>query len=146
MSCFGTGNRCCCPKFELPMRHLVDLTFEFRAKLFFACRSQPMVVLVRNQGSLVQRDLVGETEKETEKSWKSVVLPEHMSKGVFVFCAIRRFSEHVLFRRAPIVRLVTQVPFGHLSFTLRVSLESWFGIYVAGLAIGAPYVNKFKVC
>ncbi len=43
-------------------------------------------------------------------------------------------------RRAPIARLETQIPFDYLSLTLRMSLETLFGICVIDLAIGAPLV------
>ncbi len=48
---------------------------------------------------------------------------------------LRRFNKHVQsFSDVPQLP-VTQIPFGHLSLALRVSLETWFGVSVTALAI-----------
>ncbi len=72
--------------------------------------------------------------------------PDHVSclrQQIWVCGArLRRFSKHTrsFSQRAPIARLLTHVPFGDLPLALRESLETWFGIYVTDLALGAPHV------
>ncbi len=57
-------------------------------------------------------------------------------------CVTQIFTEvqqtrQLLFQLAQRARPVTQTPFGSLGF--RVYLETWFGICVTDLAIGAPH-------